>query len=87
MQEVADLVVIYFSKRTEAPISLLEFGLAARRGKGRVIVGVEPGYPKEGNVRVVCGRLGIECLGGLKELAADSLQWAGRVHVEKQEGK
>ncbi len=36
MQEQADVIVIYFGPDTDAPISLLEFGLSARSGKAIV---------------------------------------------------
>ncbi|TAQ84246.1 hypothetical protein B7494_g7444 [Chlorociboria aeruginascens] len=68
MQEVASVVVIFFSgpgrersgEGKMAPISLLELGLAMGRDRGNVVVGVEEGYVKRGNVQVVCQRLGVK---------------------------
>lgn len=67
MQERADLVVIYFGPATEAPISLLEFGLYARLGKALVVC--DPGYRKRGNVMIACRRFGVEVVDGLGGLA------------------
>jgi hypothetical protein len=64
--EAADVVAVYFGPRTPAPITLLELGLWARSGK--CIVGCSEAYPKKGNVRVVCERYGIECVGSVVEL-------------------
>jgi len=59
MQEVADVVVVYFHPDTQAPISLLELGLRAPK---KALVVCPPGYWKRGNVQVVCRRYGIQML-------------------------
>ncbi|KAF5021712.1 hypothetical protein F66182_6239 [Fusarium sp. NRRL 66182] len=56
MQEAADIIVVFFHRSTEAPISLLEFGLAVKMKK--VVVCVQEGYRKRGNVEAVCQRFG-----------------------------
>lgn len=62
MQARADVVAVWFGAETDAPVSLLELGLCVgRRGK-TVVVGCHRGYRKRGNVEIVCGRMGVECL-------------------------
>ncbi|POR39251.1 Uncharacterized protein TPAR_00554 [Tolypocladium paradoxum] len=58
-QDRADMVVLYFHPATQAPISLLEFGLCARAA-GKAIVYCPEGYWKRGNVQIVCQKFGIE---------------------------
>ena len=60
-QAMADLVVVYFHPATVAPVSLLEFGLSAQI-PGKVVVIAPEGYPKRGNVQIVCQKYGIEFL-------------------------
>lgn len=52
--EAADLVLCWMPAGAQAPVSLLELGLHARRG--RLVVGCEPGFHRRGNVRAVCAR-------------------------------
>lgn len=66
-QAKANLVVIYFHPATQAPISLLEFGLSAQV-PGKVIAICPEGYWKRGNVQVVCQKLGIEILESIDNL-------------------
>ena len=66
--ERADVIAMYFSPATKAPISLLELGLGARTGK--LIVCCPDGYWRKGNVDVVCRRYGIEQVDDLEALAA-----------------
>jgi len=70
MQERADVIVLYFHPAAEAPISLLELGLCARRGRDRVVVACPEGYWKRGNVVLVCESFGIEVVGDLDSLVA-----------------
>lgn len=67
MQELADVVVVYFGPATDAPISLLELGLCARSGKA--VVACHREYRKRGNVQILCKRFGIEFLDGEDEIA------------------
>ena len=53
-QERCDLIAMYFSPETKAPITLLELGLFARSQK--IIVACPEGYWRKGNVEVVCAR-------------------------------
>ncbi|RDL41687.1 Uncharacterized protein BP5553_01666 [Venustampulla echinocandica] len=57
--EQADIVAIYFGAETTAPVTLLEFGFAAGKGK-RVVVCCQEGYQKRGNVQILCDKLGID---------------------------
>lgn len=66
MQELADVVVVFFHPASQAPISLLELGISARSGK--VIVVCPEGYWKRGNVQVVCLRYGIPFLNDIDHL-------------------
>ena len=56
--EKANLIVLYFSPDSQSPISLLEFGLFAKRGK--LLVFCPEGYWKKGNVDVVCQHYNIK---------------------------
>lgn len=60
MQDHADIVFVYYGPGTEAPISLLELGLAARVGKA--MVACHRDYKKRGNVHIVSQRLGFDFL-------------------------
>lgn len=66
-QQMADLVVFYFHPATQAPISLLELGLAAGV-PGKAVVVCPEGYWKRGNVQVVCEKFGIKVVEGLEAL-------------------
>ena len=65
-QERADLIVMYFAPNTQAPITLLEFGLFARSNK--LVVCCPTGYWRKGNVDVVCARYDIPQVPSLAEL-------------------
>ncbi|WZH47346.1 uncharacterized protein QYS62_008490 [Fusarium acuminatum] len=56
MQETANILVFMFHRATEAPISLMELGLAVKTKK--VIVCAHDDYKKRGNVEAVCSRFG-----------------------------
>ncbi|KAF5008539.1 hypothetical protein FDECE_5195 [Fusarium decemcellulare] len=58
-QDKADIVVVYFHPATQAPVSLLEFGIWARI-PGKTIVVCPEGYWKRGNVQIVCKKFGVE---------------------------
>ena len=67
-QELATVVLMYFSPETRAPITLLELGLLARSGK--LVVCCPPGFWRKGNVDVVCARFVVEQVATLDALAA-----------------
>jgi hypothetical protein len=66
-QEAADMVVLYFHPDTQAPVSLLEFGLCAKE-PGKAIVYCPEGYWKRGNVQVVCRKMGVEIVDSIEGL-------------------
>ena len=66
-QEKADMVVVYFHPATQAPISLLELGLCARK-RGKAIVYCPEGYWKRGNVQMVCQKFDIEMVESVQGL-------------------
>jgi hypothetical protein len=55
--ERADAILCWLPAGSQAPISLLELGLHARRG--RLVVGCPAGFHRRGNVRAVCHRFGV----------------------------
>lgn len=65
--EAAGLIVFYFAPTSQAPITLLELGLAARTGKA--LVCCPPGYWRKGNVDMVCRHYGMPMVETLEQLA------------------
>lgn len=64
--QVADVIAFHFGSATAAPISLLELGMYA--GTGKVVVHCDPGYPKLGNVQIVCAKYAIPMVSEMDEL-------------------
>jgi hypothetical protein len=60
---------MYFAPATRAPITLLELGLFARRG--RLLVCCPPYYWRKGNVDVVCQRYGVRTVESLNVLVTE----------------
>lgn len=65
--EAAGLIAFYFAPASQAPITLLELGLAARSRKA--VVCCPEGYWRRGNVVVVCERYGVPMVESLGDLA------------------
>jgi hypothetical protein len=65
--ERADAIACWLPAGSQAPISLLELGLHARRG--RLVVGCPPGFHRRGNVKAVCQRFGVPHVDSLTEVA------------------
>ena len=65
--ERADAIACWLPAGSQAPISLLELGLHARRG--RLVVGCQPGFHRRGNVKAVCQRFGVPHVDSLTEVA------------------
>jgi hypothetical protein len=65
--EAAGMIAFYFAPASQAPVTLLELGLAARSGKA--VVCCPPGYWRKGNVDVVCQHYGIQSVASLESLA------------------
>ncbi|TDM08690.1 MAG: hypothetical protein C4K60_04600 [Ideonella sp. MAG2] len=72
--EAADLIVFYFAPTSQAPITLLELGLAARTGKAVVCCPV--GFWRKGNVDVVCKQYRIPMVGSVHQLAGSIMSFA-----------
>jgi nucleoside 2-deoxyribosyltransferase len=56
--EDADLVVFYFDRNGQAPITLMELGLVAGLGIPAIVC-CPDGYWRKGNVEMICDRYGI----------------------------
>ncbi len=72
-QECASLIAFYFAPGSQAPITLLELGLAARSGKA--VVCCPEGYWRKGNVDVVCARYNLPQVGHLEGLIEWIRHW------------
>ncbi|KAF5983717.1 hypothetical protein FCOIX_3065 [Fusarium coicis] len=68
MQEAADIIVFMFHPSTDAPISLMELGLAVKAKSKRIIVCAQDGYRKKGNVEAICKRFGAQLVSTANEL-------------------
>ena len=64
-QKRADVVAVCLLPGTEAPVSLLELGLAAQRGVAVVCCPEE--FARRGNVEIVCARLSLPLVETLDE--------------------
>lgn len=63
-----NLIVLYLSPGTISPISLLELGLYAQKGK--MVVFCPEGFHRKGNVDIVCQRHNIKQVSSFDELVA-----------------
>jgi hypothetical protein len=64
--EAADLIIMYFAPETQAPVTLLEFGLFARTKK--LIVCCPDGFWRKGNIDIVCLRYGVQQVNTIQEM-------------------
>jgi hypothetical protein len=78
--ERASMVAMYFAPATQAPVTLLELGLAARSGK--LVVCCPAGYWRRGNVEVVCARYGVMLVADLETMVAEIRRRAGGGNVK-----
>lgn len=65
--EIAQRIAFYFAPDSQAPVTLMELGLAARTKKA--VVCCPAGYWRKGNVDVVCAKYEIPMVGSLPELS------------------
>jgi len=65
--ERTQLIAMWFAPETHAPVTLLELGLTASRGK--LIVGCPDGFWRKGNVEIICRKYGIPLLPEFEEFA------------------
>lgn len=56
----SDFIFMYIAKDSQAPILLLEFGYICGTAPEKLIICVEEGYWRRGNIEVMCNRHGIE---------------------------
>ncbi|MDR6923865.1 nucleoside 2-deoxyribosyltransferase domain-containing protein [Chryseobacterium sp. 2987] len=56
--EKSDLIIMYFTPKSQSPISLLELGLYARTNKLMVVC--PEGYWRKGNVDIVCEKYKVQ---------------------------
>ena len=63
----AQLVVFYFDKNTQSPVTLLELGMNASQGNSVVLCPKE--YFRKGNVDIFCDRFDIPQVNTLEDLA------------------
>jgi hypothetical protein len=66
--DLADLIVIYFDPKGQAPITLMELGLHAPVKPEKMIVCCPEGFWRRGNVQIVCERFDIEMVDDLDAL-------------------
>jgi hypothetical protein len=66
--ENSSIVMYYFDKKTQSPITLAELGLAAGKFPEKAIVICPEGYFRKGNVDIICDRYGIEQVETIDEL-------------------
>jgi hypothetical protein len=64
----ADLIAFWFCKETLQPITLFELGAWSRGTNPAVLVGVEPGYPREMDVHIQMSLLGRRVVTSLNKL-------------------
>jgi hypothetical protein len=67
--EATDIILMWFPKDSDAPISLLETGLYMRSGK--LVLGVEDGYRRQRNLELTSQYYGVHTWGTLDELAGE----------------
>lgn len=67
--EAAGLIAFYFAPQSQAPVTLLELGLAARQRKA--VVCCPPGYWRKGNVDVVCEHYNVPMVATLEDLGRE----------------
>lgn len=67
--ESADVIVLYLTPGSQAPISLLEMGLHARTGK--LVVLCPEGFWRKGNVDITAQKYGVKQVETLEELVAE----------------
>jgi hypothetical protein len=60
LQETATVMLVYFAEGTQAPISLLEFGLWCREKPERMVVYCPDGWWRKGNIQIVCKKWGVK---------------------------
>lgn len=73
-QDVADVICYYFDPKTKSPITLMELGMYANHSDHpacSVVVYCTEEYWRFGNVKIVCDRYGIPCVGNWNEFVQE----------------
>lgn len=65
----ADLILVYFDPKGQAPITLMELGLFSDHN---IMVCCPEGYWRRGNVQVVCQRKGISLFDKIEDMIAEA---------------
>lgn len=76
------MIAFYFAPQSQAPVTLLELGLAARGRKA--VVCCPPGYWRKGNVDVVCEHYNIPMVATLDDLGREVRAYLSSVRVSAQ---
>lgn len=69
MLESVDVIAVYFSPRSESPITLLELGLFTSTKK--IVVACPKEFWRRGNVEIVCARYGVKMVENLDDLVEE----------------
>jgi len=77
--EAAGMIAFYFAPQSQAPVTLLELGLAARERKA--VVCCPPGYWRKGNVDVVCEHYNIPMVTALEDLGREIRSYLSSLHA------
>jgi len=65
----ADVIAFWFCKASVQPIALFELGAWSQQKDPMVVIGVQPGYSREQDIRIQMGLLGREVVSSLDVLA------------------
>jgi hypothetical protein len=76
-QDAADIILMFFDPKGEAPITLMELGLYAEKKAGKMAVCCGEGFWRRGNVQIVCDRFNIPLVDTLEELIAEGKKLLG----------
>lgn len=67
----ANVVAMWFTPTSQAPITLLELGLVAASSSEKLVVGCPDGFWRKGNVEIVCARFGVPLLDAFDPFVAE----------------
>lgn len=62
----AETVLVYISKDSKAPITLMEIGYLLAKRPGHVLIAVEPGFYRRGNIEVMAQAHGVPVFDDVK---------------------
>lgn len=70
--EAADYIIVYFAENSQAPVTMLEFGLYAQSGK--ILVCCPNGFWRKGNIDIVCHKYNIPMFDDLDQIIKHLLE-------------